>query len=99
MVPDGGPESPAHFEPPLAAAHRQPTLADRAVALLEVVICSDYPTQVALGSVFTAFGYGPRLDGHLSVGYVVMLSLLDTLLLLALILAFLSAHRESPREV
>jgi membrane protease YdiL (CAAX protease family) len=38
-------------------------------------------------------------DGHLLVGYVVTLSLVDTALLVGLILFFLHAHGEQPREV
>ena len=71
----------------------------RIIALLEVLICSDYPTQIALASTFAAFGFGPMSGGHLVIGYVVLLSLADTALLLALIWTFLSAHGETPREV
>jgi membrane protease YdiL (CAAX protease family) len=66
-----------------------------------VLICSDAPTQFALGSTFMALGYRPFTpDGRqLLVGYVVTLSLVDTTLLIALILLFLHAHGEHPREV
>jgi membrane protease YdiL (CAAX protease family) len=99
MIPDGELESPAPAEPPVVADHPRPSLADRAVALLEIVICSDYPTQIALASVFAALGYGPMSGGQLMIWYVVLLSLADTALLLALIWTFLAAHGESPREV
>jgi membrane protease YdiL (CAAX protease family) len=77
-----------------------PSRAERAVALLEVLLCSDYPTQAALGATFAALGYGPyATNGDLRVGYVVTLSLLDTALLVGLMLFFLYAHGERPRDV
>jgi membrane protease YdiL (CAAX protease family) len=71
----------------------------RAAALLEVLVCSDYPTQIALAWMFAALGYGPLAGQPLSVGYVAVLSLTDTMILLALIAMFLSAHGERAREV
>jgi len=65
-----------------------------------VLICSDYPTQLALGGTLTAFGYGPFVaHGRLSLTYVAGLSLADTLLLVGLVLLFLRAHGERPRDV
>ena len=85
---------------PLASATRTPTLSERAVALLEVILCSDYPTQIALGATFTALGFHPiGADRSLQVGFVVVLSLLDTVFLVGLMLFFLRTHGESPREV
>jgi membrane protease YdiL (CAAX protease family) len=76
------------------------TRAARIVALIEVLICSDYPTQLALGGTLTAFGYGPfAAHGRLSLTYVVGLSLADTLVLVGLVLLFLYAHGERPRDV
>jgi membrane protease YdiL (CAAX protease family) len=69
----------------------------RIVALLEVILCSDYPTQAALGATFAAFGYAPYVDGDLRVGFVVTLSLVDTVVLTALVLFFIYAHGEQPR--
>jgi membrane protease YdiL (CAAX protease family) len=87
------------FQPPVPA-QRRPTLVERTVALLEVLLCSDYPTQFALGATFAALGYTPfGAGGRLSVGYVVALSLIDTVALIGLILMFLSAHGERPRDV
>lgn len=76
-----------------------PTLAERATALLEVLLCSDYPTQVALAATFAAFGLRPQAGGGFSLGYVAAISLLDSLLLIGLIIFFLRARGESPREV
>jgi membrane protease YdiL (CAAX protease family) len=87
------------LEAPVApGAHPSPV--QRMVALLEVLLCSDYPTQAALGGTFAALGYGPfGTNGDLRVGFVVTLSLVDTALLVGLMLFFLYAHGERPREV
>ena len=69
------------------------------VAVIEVLICSDYLTQFALGGTLAAFGYQPFIRGKLSVRYVVVLSLGDALLLIGLILVMLYAHGERPRDV
>jgi membrane protease YdiL (CAAX protease family) len=72
----------------------------RLIALLEVLICSDYPTQLALAATLVALGYPPvGSDGNLRVGFVAWLSLIDAVLLVALILLFLYAHGERPRDV
>ena len=79
---------------------RDSLLMHRLVALIEVLICSDYPTQLALGATFALVGLGPyTAQGHLRLGYVVGLSLADAVVLLALILVFLRAHGERPRDV
>jgi membrane protease YdiL (CAAX protease family) len=84
---------------PLAET-RRPTFSERAMALLEVLICSDYPTQMALGATLAVFGYGPlHNEGQLTIGYVLALSLIDTVVLLGLILLFLRVHGESPRDL
>jgi membrane protease YdiL (CAAX protease family) len=72
----------------------------RIVALLEVLLCSDFPTQIAIGATFTAFGYTPfAAPGQLRLGYVVGLSLADSAALIGLVLLFLYAHGERPRDV
>jgi membrane protease YdiL (CAAX protease family) len=78
----------------------QPTTVARLVAIVEVLICSDFPTQLAIGSTFNAFGFGAFGAGRrLQVGYVVGLSLVDSLVLIGLVLLFLHAHGERPRDV
>jgi membrane protease YdiL (CAAX protease family) len=70
------------------------------VAILEVILCSDYPTQAALGATLAALGYGPYgAMGQLRVGFIVTLSLIDTVVLIGLMLFFLRAHGERPRDV
>ena len=93
--PDTGPQSPVpESNPP------RPDLRERLVAFLEVLICSDFPTQLALNATFVALGYMPRdAAGDLQVEYVVWLSLIDAVLLVGLILLFLRAHGERPRDV
>src|SRR5258705_12263767 len=77
-----------------------PSRTARIVALIEVLLCSDYPTQTALGATLTAVGYAPYgADGQLRVSFVVTLSLVDTVLLVGLIVFFLVAHGERPRDV
>jgi membrane protease YdiL (CAAX protease family) len=75
-------------------------LAERTVALIEVILCSDYPTQFTLAATFAVFKFVPyTAQGRLSMPYVVALSLIDTGLLLGLMLLFLRAHGESARDV
>ena len=75
-------------------------LAARMVALIEVILCSDYPTQLALGATLNTAGFSPIKDnGELSLGYVVTLSLVDTALLVGLIVLFLRSHGERLRDV
>ena len=74
-------------------------LSHRVVAVLEVLICSDYLTQIAIGGTLRVFGFSPMTDGRLNVPFVVVLSLGDAVLLVALILIMLLAHGERPRDV
>jgi membrane protease YdiL (CAAX protease family) len=58
------------------------------------------PTQVALATTLAAHGVAQQNpDGGLNVAYIAALSLVDAILLLALIVFFLRAHGESAREV
>jgi membrane protease YdiL (CAAX protease family) len=88
---DGDRPSPLRPDPPLLMA--------RVVAFIEVLLCSDFLTQFALGGTLAAFGYQPYVKGRLNVGYVVGLSLVDAVLLIGLVLVLLYAHGERPREV
>ena len=91
---------PAAAPESLAPARPRPSVAERATALLEVILCSDYPTQIALGATFALLGFGPfDQAGQLRIGYVLVLQLLDSAILLALIATFLRAHGERPRDV
>ena len=73
---------------------------ERAAAALEVILCSGFPTQLIIITVLTTFGMKPVVGGsQLSPSFVFSLTLLDTALLIGLILFFLRAHHESPREM
>src|SRR5262245_4327838 len=96
-----GPATPAGAQDPAADdARRKPTAAERIAALLEAILCSDYPTQLALAATFAVFGLQPFTpEGTLSASYVFLLSMADTLFLVGLIMLFLRAHGEHPRDV
>ena len=91
---DDSPEPPGHrATSPLCCAARL-------VALFEVILCSDYPTQLALAATLNAAGFSPLdASGRLSLGYIVTLSLADTVLLVGLIVLFLRAHGERLSDV
>lgn len=86
-------------EIPFAAA--RPVLPlERLGALVEVVICSGFPTQVLLILVMRGFGMKMlTADGHFSPPFVFSLSMVDAVLVVALVVVFLRAHHESPRAV
>jgi len=72
----------------------------RLVALFEILLCSDFPTQLALGETLHVFGVLPKTaHGDLSLRYVVMLSLADAAVLIGLIFVLLKSHGERPRDV
>lgn len=74
--------------------------AARIVALLEVVLCSDFPTQYATQLLLAAlFGLRADVGTSLRIGFVVALSIVDTAMLLGLIFLLLHVHGERPREI
>ncbi len=84
----------------VAADPDKPPLIGRVVALFEVALCSDFPTQLAVGATLVAFGVRPVTStGALSLRYIVGLSLIDTVVLVALICAFIRSHDERVRDV
>lgn len=90
------------FEPVLVPVEAPPRLpiADRLGALAEVVLCSGFPTQIVILALMS--GFDMRLqtaEGSWSPLFVATLSLLDTALVIGLVLLFLRAHRERPRDV
>src|SRR5438552_14506515 len=76
-----------------------PSIAERTVALIEVILCSDYPTQFALNATFLALGFHSQGPDGLNFGFVMALSLGDTVFLVGLILIILHTHGESPRDL
>lgn len=71
---------------------------ERVAAALEVILCSGFPTQLAVLTVLGTFGVKVHLgDGHLAPAFIFALTLSDTVLLVGLVFFFLRSHRESPR--
>ena len=73
---------------------------DRVAALVEVLLCSGFPTQIVLIGLMASAGMDlETADGRLSPPFIFTLSLVDTVLVVGLVVFFLLAHRESPRDV
>jgi membrane protease YdiL (CAAX protease family) len=91
---------PERSDPLESATPGLPEPLSRLRALTEVVLCSGYPTQIAIAAVlFGGLHFGPSPDGHLTPQYIVVLLALDTALLLGLMWAFLRRSGERPRDV
>lgn len=75
-----------------------PTGAERALALLEVLLCSDVPTQLALGAILAVLGFAPAND-QLRLNYVAALAIGDSVLLLGLIAWLVHARGERLRDL
>jgi membrane protease YdiL (CAAX protease family) len=73
---------------------------ERLAALLEVILCSGFPTQLLVIAVVRGFGVPPLTpDGLLVPRFVILVSLIDAFLVIGLIVMLLKAHRESVRDV
>ena len=83
-------DSDSHATPSTA-----PSPAERFRALIEVTLCSGFPTQLALILVLAMIGAAPP-GGTLPLFYVVVLSLADAVLVLGLIWVLLRVHGERP---
>jgi membrane protease YdiL (CAAX protease family) len=87
-------------ELPYHPAPRQVLPLERLGALVEVIICSGYPSQILLILVLVGFGMDMRTPGgRLSPPFVFTLSLIDAVLVVGLVLFFLRAHNESAATV
>ncbi len=85
---------------PVPVTVERPTIEQRIVAAVEVVLCSDFPTQLLLGAAFAALGVRPQTaDGSLNPTFVVALSLADTALLVGLMAGLIVARGDRPRAV
>jgi membrane protease YdiL (CAAX protease family) len=72
----------------------------RLSALLEVMLCSGYPTQLSLVLLMTSMGMSIRTaSGGLTPSFVFILSLVDAVLVVSLVCFFIKAHGESVRQV
>jgi membrane protease YdiL (CAAX protease family) len=71
---------------------------ERATAVLEILLCSSIPTQLAIGALLRLAGI-PSVDaaGHLSLPFVLALSLADTALLIVMMIFFMHVHGEAAR--
>ena len=73
---------------------------DRATAILEILLCSSVPTQLAIGAVLRLVGLrSTDAAGHLSFTFVLPLSIADTALLIAIMILLMHAHGESARAL
>src|SRR5215470_6638580 len=71
---------------------------ERVTAVLEILLCSSIPTQLAIGALLRLVGIPPTdAAGHLSLTFVVALSLADTGLLIAMMIFFMHVHGETAR--
>ncbi len=72
----------------------------RLIAILEILACSGYPTQLAIAGALSAAGIGP-LDAHgqLAARYVFALSLIDAAAVVGLVAWFLRTHGERVTRV
>lgn len=72
----------------------------RARALLEILLCSGYPTQLFILGTLQAVGLPARhANGELSLAFVAILSLADTIIVVTLVVLFLVMDGEHPRDV
>jgi membrane protease YdiL (CAAX protease family) len=80
------------------AAH--PPAYRRLVAAAEILLCSSVPTQAFIGALLQLAGWSPTDPaGRLSLPFVLTLSLADTLVLVALMVALTRAHGESATDL
>ena len=72
----------------------------RVVAMLEILLCSGVPTQVAIASALRVAGMQSlNASGQLSLPFVVILSLGDTVALILLMLVMTRSHGERVRDL
>lgn len=72
----------------------------KAIAIAELILCSSLPTQLLLQALMMGAGWDPRVsDGGLSLSFVLTMSLADTALLIALMVALSRAHGDSLSEL
>lgn len=77
-----------------------PSPAERGGAVLEILICSGLPTQLLLIVLLRAAGLTMEgADGGLNPRFIFTLSLLDAVIIVALVVLLLRAHHESVRDV
>ncbi len=87
--------SPQPLETPVRTGPRH----SRALSLLEVLLCSGFPTQLLIGGLLVALWGRVSAGEGLPFGFVVAVSLLDTLAIVVLVCAFLWLRGERPGAV
>jgi len=71
---------------------------DRLTAVIEILLCSSVPTQLAIGALLALAGIASHdAAGHLTLTYVLALSLIDTAVLITLMVVLLHAHGETAK--
>src|ERR1051325_5672112 len=71
---------------------------DRRTAVIEILLCSSIPTQLAIGALLRLGGmHSTDAAGHLSFPFVLALSLTDTIVLIVMMVLLMHAHGESAR--
>jgi membrane protease YdiL (CAAX protease family) len=102
IEPPAAPASPGSDIPPgIELETAQPARSGwPLIAVLEVVLTSGFPTQLALGVLLASAGWKPfDADGRLSMAYLMLLMPADTVLLLAIVGWRLRAGGERARDV
>lgn len=94
-APDAFDAPPQPFDAPLPESPR----ASRALSILEVVLCSGFPTQVLIGGLLVALGLRVTTTDPIPFAFVVAVSLIDTLAIVVLVTTFLRLRGEQPRHV
>lgn len=94
--PGPDPEPQPHLAPVSVPARERPRL----LALLEVLLCSGIPTQLAIGQTLAVAGFAPfGSDGRLRTGPFVVLAMTDSAVLIALIALLMHARGERLRDL
>jgi membrane protease YdiL (CAAX protease family) len=90
---DSAPESLINPDRPEAIDTR-----DRLTAVIEILLCSSIPTQLAIGALLRLAGmHSTDAAGHLSFAFVLTLSLTDATALIVMMILLLHSHGESAR--
>lgn len=72
----------------------------RGLAILQVVICcGQIPTQTLIAFFLLAIGVPPEVDGQVTLTFFAALTLIDTIVVIALMRLFLVDGHESPMQV
>ena len=73
---------------------------ERATAALEILLCSSVPTQLVIGTMLRLAGIASTdAAGHLSLTFVLALSLADTAVLIGMMIFFMHVHGETARGI